>query len=139
VPQRKEIEAALAEVMMQGISDWNVAKPYSPFDRLWAVPDDLGLTGDQRERWQVVVAGLLTDITLIRWRIAQHQARSAERAPSLLIALEKEATRHAARLGMTRDLVTSLTPFYTSLTLTQRRRADRLLGRLFAHPKCSLP
>jgi hypothetical protein len=80
---------------MQGISDRSVAKPYSLFDRLWAVPDDLGLTGEQRERWQAVVAGLLTDITLLRG--------------------------------------------HTSLTLAQRRRADRLLGRLFAGPRCSQP
>jgi hypothetical protein len=124
---------------MQGIHDGSVAKSYSLFDRLWVVPDELGLTGEQRERWQAVLAGLLTDITLLRGHIAQDPARAAARQPSLLSALERDATRHAARLGMTRDLLTSLTPFYTSLTLAQRRRADRLLGRLFAGPKCSQP
>jgi hypothetical protein len=124
---------------MQGMSDGSVAKPYSLFDRLSAVPGDLGLSREQRERWQAVVAGLLTDITLLRGHIAQDPARSAVRPPSLLSALERDATRHAARLGMTRDLLTSLTPFYTSLTLAQRRHADRLLGRLFARPKCSQP
>jgi hypothetical protein len=121
---------------MQSISDGSAAKPYSLFDRLWAVPDDLGLTSEQKERWRAVLAGLQTDITLLRGRIAQDQGRSAVRAPSLLSALERDATRHAARLGMTRDLLRSLTPFYTSLTLAQRRRADRLLGHLFSGPKC---
>jgi hypothetical protein len=121
--------------MMQGISDWSVMKPYSLFDRLRAVPDDLGLTGEQKERWQAVLAGPLTDITLNRGRVAQDLARSAERAPSLLNALESDAIRYTARLGMTRDLLTSLTPFYVSLTLAQRRRADRFLGRQFSGPK----
>ena len=120
---------------MQGISDGSVAKPYSLYDRLRAVPDDLGLTGEQRKRWQLVLAGPLTDIASNRGRVDQNAARSAERAPSLLSALETDAIRHAVRLGMTRDLLASLTPFYTSLTLAQRRRADRLLGRLFSGPK----
>jgi LTXXQ motif family protein len=117
---------------MQGIPDGSVVKPYSLFDRLRSVPDDLGLTREQRERWQAVLAGPLTDITSIRGRIARDPARSAEWAPSLLSALEADATRYAARLGMTRNLLTTLTPFYTSLTLTQRKRADRLLGCLFS-------
>jgi hypothetical protein len=112
---------------MQGIPDGSVVKPYSLFDRLRSVPDDLGLTREQRERWQAVLAGPLTDITSIRGRIARDPARSAEWAPSLLSALEADA-----RLGMTRNLLTTLTPFYTSLTLTQRKRADRLLGSLFS-------
>jgi hypothetical protein len=58
------------------------------------------------------------------------------RAPSLLTALESDATRQAARLGMTRDLLKCITPFYTSLTLAQRRRADRLLGRVLTEMLC---
>jgi hypothetical protein len=82
-----------------------VVKPYSLFDRLRTVPDDLGLTGEQKGRWQTVLAGALTDITLNRGRIVQDQARSAERSPSLPTALESDATRHAVRLGMTRERI----------------------------------